>query len=332
MDRDDLANRWAVIGPNSRDAPLTSSVFVMASGVGARIGVDASSGRHLLIPVSDRDSLDAPEGLVGALQLRRVSYVFDRVTATYLDLHCLRADLFDLFDEVVLDIARAVDAETPADSALRIIERWRALFATRGKRVLSPQAQLALIAELSVLGIAFRDRPIEAHSWRGPEGEPHDILLPGCALEVKALGASARHVEIHGVQQLAPPGRPLALVLVHLVADEAGASVVSVATDFLDRADDRALAAQRLATIGLSLADANLYPACYRIEMVRCVPVGGAVPRIAPSSFAGDAVPAGISYVNYGVELSALIPLARTGESELERWIHFPSSGSEGER
>lgn len=330
MDRSDLANRWAVIGPSSSGTLLTTSVFELAGGHPARVGVDSVGGRHLIITPSVEDSAAAPDDVLGALQVRQRDYTFDGRTGTHLDIQCVRPDLFDLFDEVVLDIACGVDPDRPADSALRIIERWRALFAARGKRQLSPQAQAALIAELYVLALAFRDRPVQIASWRGPVGESHDILLPGCALEVKALGEVTTTVEIHGLEQLEPPGVPLALVLVEVVADDSGDTVADVITDILDRADDRARAAGRLARIGFSPADAHSYTVRYRVGTVRTVAIGEAVPRIVPSSFAAD-VPSGVVSVTYTLQVAALVPFARTGESELERWIAAPSQSFEDE-
>lgn len=325
----ELSRRWAVLGSTSGNSFLLTSTIGGPPGPDVRVGVDRSGARHLLVAVT-ADDQRVPEDVVGALQISRQSYSFDGVKARYLDVECLRADLFDLFDEVLLDIIGAFDDVRRADTAVEVIERWRSLLSTRGRRMLSQAAQNGLAAELFVLSLVFRGRPVDIESWRGPLGEPHDLLLAECAIEVKAIGPKSQVIEIHGPAQLESPGRPLALVMVELVESEDGLSLATLADEIVRNAADRTAAIRRLNMAGYSPVDAQLYPMKFKIESIRFVAVDGRIPRIVAASFAADIFPSGIAYLNYGVEIAALEPFTIRGETALIEWTQRPADPSEG--
>jgi hypothetical protein len=321
--RSELSRRWAVLGPTSAESYLLTSVFRTASGTELRFGVDRVGTRHLLVPVQPTD-VAVPDDVVGAVTLNRKTFTFNSVTAFYLDIQCVRSDLFDLFDEVLTDVIDAAGAGGGADAAVEVVERWRSLLATRGSGQLTMTAQRGLVSELHVLRLAHEGQVIDVNVWRGPLSEPHDISLDECALEVKSVGAFGHDIEIHGVLQLAEPGKPLALVLVRLAEDESGETLAQYADYLLANASDRALAASRLAMVGYSSADSDKYATRFKIEDVRFVAVDKTTPRIIPQSFSNGEVPIGISYVSYQIELSSLDPFLMSGESTLRQWITRP--------
>jgi Putative PD-(D/E)XK family member, (DUF4420) len=327
--RGDLSRRWAVLGPTSAESYLLTSVIHTASGHELRIGVDRVGTRHLLVPVGAGDTA-VPDDVVGALMLKRTTFTFDQITALYLDIQCVRSDLFDLFDEVLAEVIDGADAGGGADAAVEVVDRWRSLLAARGRRQLSTAAQRGLVAELYVLRLAHQGQVIDVDTWRGPLSEPQDISLPECALEVKSVGELGRDIEIHGVFQLAEPGKPLALVLVRLVEDESGETVAQHADYLLDNASDRALAVSRLAMVGYSSADSDTYSTRFKVDDVQFVAIDTATPRIVPQSFRDGMLPFGISYLTYQIELGALSGFIVSGESALRQWITHPLLPPEG--
>jgi hypothetical protein len=182
IQRSDLSNRWAVLGSASGDDYLLSSELHSSSGRELRVAVDRAGNRHLVIAVDNSDRR-VPDDVVGAVLVARRRLTFD-TTATYLDVQCVRADLFDLFDDLLLDVIDVIDGGSGADAAIEVIDRWRSLLAVRGHQQLSQTTQRGLIAELYVLSLTADSGPLDIDTWRGPLGEPHDIVTTEFALEV----------------------------------------------------------------------------------------------------------------------------------------------------
>ena len=180
---------------------------------------------------------------------------------------------------------------------------------------------MSLFAELTILDLVTRDTALDISWWRGPRREPHDIVLPGCAVEVKAVGGSSSSVEIHGVTQLQPPGKPLALVLATVAEDDAGVRLPELIDRVLSRVDDRGSAIRLLTAAGYSTSDAERYREAFSVTELAHVVIDETVPRIVPGSFADGAPPAGVDGVNYRIELDALDALAARGETALLTWV-----------
>lgn len=262
-----------------------------------------------------------PDNVVGALLVKRRTFTFDGTTALYLDIQCVRSDLFDLFDDLLVDIIDCMAERSGSDTALEVIDRWRSLLATKGRQSLTQSAQRGLFAELHVLRLVCTPGPIDLSVWKGPLGEPHDIVAHSFAIEVKSVGSQGRSVEIHGPTQLLPPGRPLALVLVELEEGEAGETVAELAEEVLLNAQDRDLAKARLALAGYSSVDAELYATRFAVRGLRHVAVDANTPRIVPDSFSGGVLPEGLLYLSYGLDLVVLERMSASGESSLRRWV-----------
>ncbi len=230
IQRTDLRNRWAVLGPSSDAELFRSSTLTTDSGDNLRVAVDQVGNRHLLVPVHSSDRR-VPEDVVGAVLVGRRPIAFDSTTAYFLDVQCVRADLFDLFDDLVLKVIEVVNGGGGADAAIEVINRERILLATRAREKLSFSKQRGLLAELYILGLTSGSNPIDVSTWRGPLKAPHDIVTGTYALEVKSVGGGSRNIEIHGAEQLAEPGKPLALVIVELSEDATGQSIAEDADD-----------------------------------------------------------------------------------------------------
>ncbi|WP_167668260.1 PD-(D/E)XK motif protein [Mycobacteroides salmoniphilum] len=323
-----LSNRWAVLGQTSNDAYLLSSRLTSKSGRDLRIAVDRAGNRHLLVRADSSDQ-KVPEDVLGAVLLSRRQLTFD-TPAMYLDIQCVRADLFDVFDDLLSEVTNAVDADGGADEAIEVVDRWRSLLAVRGRQHLSNSAQRGLIAELHVLRLAQSSHLVDVEMWRGPLGEPHDIIGLDFAIEVKALGEHSKSVEIHGPEQLAEPGRPLALVLVELTEDPSGQTVHDAAEALVQNANDRDLATSRLAMVGYSSLDANAYTTRFRVQQLRHLVVSKQTPRIVPASFSSGLFPYGITYITYGLDVQNLQKELIVGETALTKWLSNQSQAQHG--
>lgn len=316
----ELRHSWPLLGPR-RSTEVTTIPLPTTTTEPLRIGVDGNGARHLLVPLLE-EQLRGDDG-ESALALRVRTYTFAGVPARYLDVVCGRPDLFDLFDEVLVDVLIDV-GEDPSAAAARTVEvigRWRALLSTRRARLLTLAAQMSLFAELTVLDVAGRDGDVSAQWWRGPKGEPHDILLPTHALEVKAVGPGSTSIEIHGLGQLDQPGRPLALVMATVSEADDGRTLPELVDDLLTRCDDRGEAIRLLAQAGYSRADAERYTERFSISDLVMIEVDASVPRIVTASFGANGVPEGVDGVVYRIDLAALAPHYRKGEGAIRAWL-----------
>lgn len=316
----ELRHSWPLLHGRSRTEITTLPVAGTAQPP-VRVGVDGGGCRHLLVPVGAEEvKVKAAEG---TLKVDLRTYTFSRVPLRYVDIACLRADLFDLFDEVLADVLENADIATSsrAEASLEVVDRWRTLLGTHRAHLLSLVGQMSLFAELTVLDLVTRDTALDIGWWRGPRREPHDIVLPGCAIEVKAIGGAASSVEIHGVTQLEPPGKPLALVLATVAEDGAGIRLPELVDSVLERVDDRGSAIRQLTAAGYSTADAERYRESFLVTELAHVVIDKTVPRIVRGSFADGAPPAGVDGLNYRVDLNALDGLAARGETALVDWV-----------
>lgn len=318
----ELAHVWPLLSASAATEVTTLPVPLSFAGVEARVAVDGQRIRHLLVPIrgEEEPKTDASDG---SLLLRLRTFTFARTPHRYLDVACTRPDLFDLFDDVLVDVLSTISerAEAPACTAVEVVERWRSLLAIRPPRLLTVTAQMSLMGELHILGLTQHGPLIDVNCWRGPLLEPHDILLPHCAIEVKAVGATSSSVEIHGVHQLEPPGVPLALAIVRVTEGGEGERLPEAVDRILAVASDRGEALRRLASVGYAMADSERYEQRFTVHSVEFVVVDESVPRIIPATFGNGDVPVGVEGVAYHVLLDALDPLFIRGETLLRGWI-----------
>lgn len=318
----ELRHSWPVIQRPLGTGLSGLSLPLRLSSGDVRIAVDSVGARRLLVPLGESEQMQV-EPIEGPLLVDVLRYRFGDLMERFAEVACNRDDLFDLFDEVLVDVLQALrdDPQPPGSTVSEIVGRWRALLATRGHRVLPLTAQMSLIAELHVLGLSSGTGQVVAEAWRGPLREPHDIVFPGCAIEVKAIGATSDSVEIHGVEQLHPPGVPLALVMVEISESADGTSLPEFADRFLSTVDDPADGLRRLAAAGYAPLDSARYAHRFEIVSIEFTEVDETVPRIVPSSFASGATPSGITGVSYAVDLTALAPLVTRSETLLRNWV-----------
>jgi len=315
----ELDHTWPLLETKGSTSIASAPLPIEAGAGSVRVGVDGGQGRHLLVPVGDEDV--RADDVEGALTVLLRTYTFHDTPLRYVDVACTRPDLAHAFDNVLVDVLGQIEhTPTPAGTTVEALSRWRALLATRRGIKLSLTEQMSLFAELTVLDLVTRGERLSAQWWRGPRREPHDIVTPRRALEVKAVGATSSTVTIHGIDQLEPPGLPLALVVVEVAEDPNGRSLPELIDAVLSRVEDLGEALWLLTAAGFERVDSDRYDERFTVVDVGHVQVSDALPRVVESSFGPAGLPMGVSRVAYHIGLDILDPLLTRGEHALRTW------------
>ncbi|WP_435280664.1 PD-(D/E)XK motif protein [Streptomyces koelreuteriae] len=323
--RRELRFTWPVLGARRiAGEHMTMAPIGLAVTAGeVQVGLDARGDRHLLLPVARPEEVH--EDLRSAhVRLKRESLRVEGRVQHYADLVCHRTDLGDLFDDVVSEVLQrlAEDGGAPAHTCRQTLDAWREMFQGRGGR-LGTSEQRGLFGELTVLehvlhGDAFL-RPTQI--WTGPDRLPHDFRMPGTwDVEVKTLSLGGSTVEIHGLDQLAPPpGGRLTVVLVRLVEDASGTSLPELAERVVAAAADSRGVIEQLAKAGYSTADADLYAgARYGRPRLLGLAVDAGFPALTPADLRGP-LPPGVDAVRYTLDVADRLPDALDHEQVVAR-------------
>lgn len=200
-DRQLLAGSWHAFG-DSPTASMSSLLLERYHNLGARIAIDRDRNRHLLVPTG----LEVRAWTEIASPVRDCvrSLSFGDSMRPYLDVRCDESQLFDVFDELIIDVLDAVvDVTDPGASVDVALARWRAMFRAISGSKFGRARRFGLFAELLVLEQAIINLGSEAvECWTGPSGGSHDFEFPRGCLEVKAAGADSANITIHGFAQL----------------------------------------------------------------------------------------------------------------------------------
>ena len=96
--------------------------------------------------------------------------------------------------------------EQAALTASALLKRWRNLFSASSAKVLTPEEETGLIAELEVLERLLQERgEIAFLRWTGPDKARHDFSFDDVSIECKAtLQKDGLFITIHGISQLEP--------------------------------------------------------------------------------------------------------------------------------
>jgi hypothetical protein len=223
----------------------------------------------------------------------------------------------ELFTAMVCDVAGSLDAaviETSDESRLlRVflgrVRAWQE-FMRKGAQALSPEAEIGLIGELSVLA-ALIIREVPAHlaveGWVGPLDGVQDFQIGAGALEVKAtISALGFPAHIGSLEQLDNSARqPLYLIGARLRQTVLGKSLPDFidATRSLIQDDNQAqqLLSDRLISAGYCDAHADKYSRRFELAGLRVLEVAGDFPRMTHGT-----VPSGITRATYDIDLDKI--------------------------
>lgn len=218
----------------------------------------------------------------------------------------------ELFSTMAADIVHALINEGTADEhrLLRVflgrIRAWQE-FMRKGAQALSPEAEIGLIGELTLLR-AIIDAGVPSalaiESWVGPLDGIQDFELGTGAMEVKTtLSAAGFPAKIGSLEQLDDSTRqPLFVAGARLRQTESGqnlpAIVETMRLKIKGDAEAERLLTERLLAAGYIDSHADRYPRRFEQAGTRVVLVADGFPRLTPGK-----VPAGIMRAMYEIDL-----------------------------
>lgn len=221
----------------------------------------------------------------------------------------------EIFAEMVGDVTGALDSASGEgeDRLLRVllsrVRAWQE-FMRKGAQVLSPEAEIGLLGELTFLGAAIKAGIPAAsvvESWVGPLDGIQDFELGIGAVEVKATLANKGFLaKIGSLDQLDDSVRkPLFVAGVRVKQSESGKTLPEIAHELsksLD-SDPEALRkfSDRVFAAGLHDSHAERYIRRFVIDEMKIVEVGEGFPRLVLGS-----VHAGIRRAIYEIDLDSV--------------------------
>jgi hypothetical protein len=218
----------------------------------------------------------------------------------------------ELFAAMVADVAHAMDAESSDDEKrlLRVflgrIRAWQE-FMRKGAHALSPESEIGLVGELTLLRTLIdAGLPLASavESWVGPLDGVRDFEIGTGSLEVKAtLSATGFPAKIGSLEQLDDSVRqPLFLAGARLRQTDTGQSLPELVAEMRDVAAGEPeavrLLSERLISAGYFDAHADRYIRRFKLADTRVVEVRDGFPRLIPGS-----VPLGVTKANYEIDL-----------------------------
>lgn len=220
----------------------------------------------------------------------------------------------DLFAAMACDVVGALDEAASAGAAepkllqvfLGRVGAWQE-FMRKGSQTLSPEAEIGLVGELTLLrSIIDAGVPLASaiEAWVGPLDGPRDFELGTGAVEVKAtLSAAGFPARIGSLEQLDDCVRqPLFLAGARLRQSETGQSLPALVAEMRDVAAGEPeavrLLSERLIAAGYFEAHADRYVRRFTLADTRVVEVKDGFPRLTPGS-----VPLGVTGATYEIDL-----------------------------
>lgn len=205
--------------------------------------VDASGGRHLLIPLSNTEEELIDRKSRGINVTTRELTIKGINQERYLDIACLDAIGHPILDLMGGEIARGLTDQTKQtiDIVQRILEKWRRFWGQIPQPMMSYEEQLGLFAELWFLSqwLLTKYGPDVIMVWRGPWGSRHDFEWVDKSVEVKATtNIRGRIHKIHGLSQLENPENGPLFFFSLILREENGAQynlpkIIEVCRDLL---------------------------------------------------------------------------------------------------
>jgi hypothetical protein len=291
-------------------APGPGEVRAAPAGVNTDSGpvlyaLDKHMRRHLLVPVASSEEIVEDAQSRGCRVSRR--QLIGHASVHYADLACLASESEDVFSLLINDVLDRLErrASPPGSAGAEALGDWRALLG--GGLGLGEAELTGLFGELWVLRRLAAISASAVESWLGPLGAPHDFRSGDNALEVKTtVSATGTACRIHGVTQLQPPeGGLLHLGLARMERRPGdGERISDLVEAVLACGVSRSALEERLTAIGFDQSNASTLPR-WRVSQFQVWTVDASFPRLVPSSFDGGSVPAGVSSLNYVIDLSA---------------------------
>jgi hypothetical protein len=297
----------AISGRRAVGLPADKSVY---------LAIDSRLRRHLLIQVAD-GTTPLTQRDTRSLEVSTSRFqVGSNAEALYIALTCSDASQFVTFAAVAQDIIRSIrSTPLPArDGIVSSLARWRAFWTTRAGGMSRDEA-VGLFGELWFMRRWLGSLNAEkVERWQATDSARHDFQWLNASVEVKTAVSQATTPPVHRVaslEQLADPERGQLYLFSLQVCDDALAAnslhaLVAAVADLL-KDDFQAMAAlnDKLAARGYSPDDRQAPARSFRVLGERLYRVEPGFPRLTRQTFATTSLPAGISAIEYGLDLSA---------------------------
>lgn len=235
----------------------------------------------------------------------------------------------ELFTNMVADVSYAMEIEFGADDnrLLKVflgrVRAWQE-FMRKGARALSPESEIGLVGELTLLR-AIIDAGLSPatalESWVGPLGGVRDFELGTGSLEVKAtLSVTGFPVKIGSLEQLDDSVRqPLFLAGVRLRQIETGQNLPTLVAEMRDitagEAEAVRLLSERLIAVGFLDGHADSYIRRFTQVDTRIIEVKDDFPRLTPGR-----VPLGVTKATYDIDLDKAVGTSISTVDALKRF------------
>lgn len=220
----------------------------------------------------------------------------------------------ELFAAMACDVVGALDDAVAAgsneDKLLRVfvgrVGAWQE-FMRKGTQALSPEAEIGLIGELTLLLLIVEagvSAAVAVESWVGPFDGAQDFELGTGALEVKTtLSAAGFPAKIGSLEQLDDSTlQPLFVAAARLRQIESGQNlsnlVEEVRVAIKGEVEAERLFGERLLAAGYIDSHSDRYPRRFEQAGTRVVEVSGSFPRLTLGT-----VPVGITRAMYEIDL-----------------------------
>jgi hypothetical protein len=303
---------------------LQSTELALPTSAGPlRLALDSYGLPHLLVPLAG-DAGDVEDRRSSGVHLTTRTLIVDEMPVRFLDLECRRTALTGVFTGLAADICLMLaQAETAPEQAVpQTLESWRELL--DGRADWTTQRLAGLYGELLVLEHLLAVDATATNTWTGPTGAAQDFRNHPHAIEVKTTtSAQGRLIRVHGLEQLVrPQAGTLRIAWLRLVVSAAGVGddVPSVVERCVAVGEPHMILS-RLDRLGLpALSSAELRVTSFTLADLRMYEVDDAFPSITPASFAAGVVPAGVSGVEYYVDLATV---AASGDDLPRAARHF---------
>ncbi|WP_426233887.1 PD-(D/E)XK motif protein [Pseudomonas sp. TWP3-2] len=274
----------------------------------ARYAIGAQGELRLLVPVGVRSGVRALTS-TSKLLVTTSSYKISNKNTLFLDIMCLDRALDMVFSEIVEDILRRIsEGFSPTKAVSASIDEFRELLKGKPREEISENVILGLVGELEIMRRLVSHNHAASETWTGPFQLRHDFRQGNHALEVKTSRRSdATRIYVTGVDQLAAPvGGTLHLAHMRLECVKGGELSVGMIYDSLLKVGvNRETLDKGLSAVGCS--DPYGYEwnnHSFTFGELTVYEVTEGFPRIIGSSFAGAILPAGVSALEYQVDLS----------------------------
>ena len=310
---DDIELAWHSMR-ESTDAAGWRSISIATIGpCFLRAGLSFPDKNEALLVSFSPSAIPAAEKLPQAhgFALSRVETCDDGLT--WLTLSRSTNGSLELFAAMVADVLHAMEVEFGADEKrllklfLGRIRAWQE-FMRKGAQLLSPESEIGLMGELTLLRAVIDTGVLPAtaiESWVGPLDGVQDFELGTGSLEVKTtLSATGFPAKIGSLEQLDDSIRqPLFLVGVRLRQIETGQRLPDLVWEMRDIAAGEAeavrLLSERLIAAGYFDAHVDRYVRRFTLDCTCIIEVTDCFPRLTLSI-----VPLGVTKAAYEIDLN----------------------------